>query len=318
MSAPVPNTPSGEHAPEGERPAVEGHAKIVARKDPAAARALAHWYLANESKCSPADFRKLGVIGGSDALNTLLGEVRAERPENRGREHLESGGWKPVALPPEFQRLHDAVLHATNTFSARIHAEAQEHGAHSLARVQQAADVAASRLKEELDAIRADSTALAAALEDAEGRAADALLSRTELQLRLENMQLSQRPLIAAADDLRTAVQRKDNAYEQLTSENSRLREFVAAGDVKLVAAETANRELRDIARSHETEVRHLRVALEARVQEVAALHGSLETIVKTNASLAARRAPSSRGAKTTTPAVRRGKGVGKTPSPRP
>jgi len=129
-------------------------------------------------------------------------------------------------------------------------------------------------------------------------------------------LQLSQRSLIDGAEDVRTALRRNVQECVQLTSENLRLRELLAASDIKLSVAANTNRTIQEAARLHEVQVSLLRVALEARALEVAKLHGSLDLIAQTNAVLAAQRAPVPHDAKAATEPLRPRKRVKKMSSP--
>ena len=305
-----------EQAMEGGRPVMPGATKIVAMKEPAVAREIARRYLDKASKCSPDDLRKKGVQGGNKELCTLIGDVRAELKGADHARHAPVAAVEVAPAAPEFARLHEAVRHATSSFSARVHAEAQEHGAHATARVKQAADVATSKLMEELQEACEDSTALAAALEDAEARAASSAQTCAQLQSRIDDLQSSQRPLIGAAEDLRATLRRKDQEQLSMSSDVTRLQGLLAQSDVRVAAADIANRELRHVIRANEREVGLLNVTLEARTMEVAAFQASLDTLVNTNAVLAARRAPSARSAPMSSPSSRRDKGRGKAASP--
>jgi chromosome segregation ATPase len=189
-------------------------------------------------------------------------------------------------LPAEFYRVEATWHQAVTSFASRVHGEAQERVEHAIAQVKEEASAAADAMVAELDAVRANAAEFAEAVETSEARCAVAVESEARLQARVEELLEHQRTLQEGATDLRGALKAEQEAHSVDAGERHALRAKLLVMESSLAEAESTNRELREVVRTTQAETATLRSALTAGNEAIAALHRSVDQLVKTNATL--------------------------------
>ena len=266
---------------------------LIPKKNPEEIRALARQYLDTHATCAPRDLRRAGVRGGSVELNNIIGEARSQRDGARPPvgTAISAAARVTPSLPAEFRRVEATWHQAVTSYASRVHGEAHERVEHAIARVKEEASAAADAMVVELAEVRTHAAAFAEAVETSEARCALAVESESRLHARVGELLEHQRTLQDVATDLRSALTAEQEAHRVDAGERDVLRAKLRMLESSLAEAESTNRELRDVVRTTHAETATLRSALTAGNEALAALHRSVEQVVKTNATLVERRA---------------------------